>query len=77
MKHVVFIEGKRYLMVPSTDNAAGSNMGSCHGCALRDKSHNCARYIHKLVESDRCAGNLIYIEDTPESISTYVAERIT
>lgn len=75
---VALIQGKTYRLLRATVVYAEDET-SCHGCAFdamnEEDGIGCAELLRGIMPA--CKGNMVYIEDTPEAMAEYVAERLT
>jgi hypothetical protein len=78
MTEVATIQGKHYRLMRATV-VYDDDDTSCYGCAFdamnEEDGIGCGELLRGIVPS--CKGNMVYIEDTPEAIAEYMAERLT
>jgi hypothetical protein len=75
------IDGKVYRLMPEVTRGKGKS--PCRGCSFypdpNDPSPMCTRPDNwgPATEAESCGmGNIVYVEDTPEAMATYVAARM-
>lgn len=75
---VATIQGKQYRLLRAAV-VFDDDDTSCYGCAFdvlnEEDGVGCAELLRGIRPA--CKGNMVYIEDTPEAIAEYMAERLT